>query len=67
MRGEGPGLSREQGTPLEFVSIGKWRWETKDAIAPVSLKLYKNDEVECTAVGEVLLQPGDHREVSATF
>ena len=26
IRGEGPGLSWEKGIPLQFVSIGKWRW-----------------------------------------
>src|SRR5581483_5467272 len=29
--GEGPGLSWDKGMPLNFVSIGKWRWETADA------------------------------------
>src|SRR5690606_28526897 len=47
IRGEGPGLSWEKGIPLQFVSIGKWRWETPDASGPVQFKLYKNDEVEC--------------------
>ena len=26
IRGDGPGLSWEKGVPLQFVSIGKWRW-----------------------------------------
>ena len=28
IRGNGPGLGWDKGTPLQFVSIGKWRWET---------------------------------------
>jgi hypothetical protein len=67
VRGEGPGLSWERGVPLQFVSIGKWRWETADANAPVALKLYKNDEVECTALGTLALQPGHQHEVTASF
>jgi hypothetical protein len=67
IRGEGPGLSWEKGVPLAFVSIGKWRWETNDAAAAVRFKLYKNDEVECTALGERSLGPGAQLDLSATF
>src|SRR5262249_55811087 len=42
IRGEGPGLSWEKGVPLQFVSIGKWRWETADATATIKFKLFKN-------------------------
>jgi len=67
VRGEGPGLSWDQGVPLQFVSIGKWRWESAEATAAVTLKLYKNDEFECTTVGAVELQPGHQQEVTASF
>ena len=67
IRGEGPGLSWEKGVPLQFVSIGKWRWETSDATAPVSFKLYKNDSVECTALGAQNLDPGHQQELTASF
>jgi hypothetical protein len=67
IRGEGPGLSWEKGTPLQFVSIGKWRWETNDASAPVRFKLYKNDELECSALGALSLDPGHQQEVTAAF
>jgi hypothetical protein len=53
--------------PLSFVSIGKWRWETNDATAPVRFKLYKNDEVECTALGERSVEPGAQQDLSASF
>jgi hypothetical protein len=67
IRGEGPGLSWEKGAPLSFVSIGKWRWETNDATAPVKFKLYKNDEIECTALGERSVAPGTQQDLSASF
>jgi hypothetical protein len=67
IRGEGPGLSWEKGVPLQFVSIGKWRWETSDATEPVSFKLYKNDSVECTALGAQNLDPGHQQELTASF
>jgi hypothetical protein len=67
IRGEGPGLGWDKGVPLQFVSIGKWRWETSEATAPVKFKLYKNDEFECTALGGLSLDPGRQQEVTATF
>ncbi|WP_138223147.1 hypothetical protein [Nibricoccus aquaticus] len=67
VRGEGPGLSWEKGSPLQFVSIGKWRWETPDATEPLTLRLYKNDDQECTALGELTLAPGHQQEVRASF
>lgn len=67
IRGEGPGLSWEKGVPLQFVSIGKWRWETNDANGPVQFKLFKNDEHECTTLGQLTIDPGHQHEVTATF
>jgi hypothetical protein len=67
IRGEGPGLSWEKGVPLTFVSIGKWRWETNDAASSVRFKLYKNDEIECTALGERSLERGAQQEFTASF
>ncbi|MBL9199688.1 MAG: hypothetical protein JNL39_04235 [Opitutaceae bacterium] len=67
IRGEGPGLDWDKGVPLQFVSIGKWRWETNEATAPVRYKLYKNDEIECAALGTQSLDPGHQHEVTAGF
>jgi len=67
IRGDGPGLDWDKGVPLQFVSIGKWSWETAEATAPVSFKLYKNDELECAAVGRRQLEPGRQQEINATF
>ena len=46
IRGDGPGPSWDNGVPLTFVSIGKWRWDTNDATDTVRFKLYKNYETE---------------------
>jgi TolA-binding protein len=67
IRGEGPGLSADKGIPLQFVSIGKWQWETKEATGPVRARLFKNDELACTSLGEITLETGQQLEVSATF
>jgi hypothetical protein len=67
VRGDGPGLNWDRGVPLQFVSIGKWRWESADATAPVTLKLYKNDEHECPVLGPVILTPGQQQQVTASF
>jgi len=67
IRGDGPGLSWDKGVPLQFVSIGKWRWETSEATAPIAFKLYKNDTVECASIGSPKLDPGHQHEVTANF
>lgn len=67
VRGNGPGLSWDKGVPLQFVSIGKWRWETNDASGPVQLKLLKNDQQESVGLGALTIDPGHQHEVTATF
>jgi outer membrane biosynthesis protein TonB len=67
IRGDGPGLNWDKGVPLQFVSIGKWSWETAEAAEHFSFKLYKNDELECAAIGLRRLEPGRQQELTATF
>ena len=67
VRGNGAGLSWDKGVPLQFVSIGKWRWETDEAHLPIAARLYKNDQVECSSIGMFTLEPGRQREIVATF
>lgn len=67
VRGDGPGLHAGRGTPLQFVSIGKWRWETEGVEEPLRVRILKNDELECTGLGEVELVPGKQHEVKANF
>ena len=66
LRGEGPGLSWDKGVPLQFVSIGRWRWETGEATVPVTCKVYKNDKLEAP-LGVLNLAPGTEQEVTASF
>jgi hypothetical protein len=66
LRGEGAGLSWSKGAPLQFVSIGRWRWETDKATGPVTCRIYKNDKLEAPT-GLLTLLPGTEQEVSATF
>jgi hypothetical protein len=66
VRGDGPGLDAEKGKPMEFVSIGKWLWQTSEATAPVTVQVYKNDEIK--ALGdEITIDPGHHVEVTPVF
>lgn len=67
IRGDGPGLSLDKGIPLQFVSIGKWRWETTEAASAVHVRLLKNDETECASLGQITLDPGQQTEVTANF
>ncbi len=67
IRGDGAGLSPDKGVPLQFVSIGKWQWETKEATGAIRVRLYKNDEIECVSLGELTLDSGHQAEVSASF
>lgn len=67
VRGEGPGLSWDKGVALQFVSIGKWRWESSDASTPVTVRIFKNDQIECPNVGAITIDPGQQAEVSAAF
>ena len=66
LRGEGAGLSWTKGVPLQFVSIGRWRWETEDSSGPVVCRIYKNDKLEAP-IGPLTLTPGTEQEVSVTF
>jgi hypothetical protein len=66
LRGEGPGLNWDKGVPLQFISIGRWRWETAEASAPVTCKIYKNDKLEAPG-GPLTLAPGTEQEVNAAF
>ena len=66
LRGEGGGLSLTKGVSLQFVSIGRWRWETDSATGPVTCRIYKNDKLEAP-VGPLTLEPGTEQEIAVTF
>ncbi len=43
VRGTGPGLSPDIGVPMEYVSVGRWRWVSPDPSQPAQITLWKND------------------------
>ena len=34
LRGEGPGLSWDEGVPMNFIEIGKWSWSPPQKMHP---------------------------------
>ena len=44
IRGEGPGLSWEEGIAMNFVEIGKWAWSPSRKNASLTIQIYRNDE-----------------------
>lgn len=66
LRGEGPGLSWDKGQLMEFLAIGKWGWKTTDASAPVSCKIYRNDETPMLDEN-IVIDPGERIEVAPRF
>ena len=35
LRGEGPGLSWDEGVPMNFIEIGKWAWSPPERMPPL--------------------------------
>lgn len=67
VRGNGAGLNWENGVPMEFEEIGKWRWiAPADLEAPVELQLFRND-VDLDSSGKYTLEPGQKLELSPVF
>jgi hypothetical protein len=66
VRGEGPGLSWDEGVPMSFLEIGKWSWSPANKSVPLVVQLYKNDE-EPDANGKIKLEPGENVEISPDF
>ena len=44
LRGEGPGLSWDEGVPMNFIEIGKWSAVSSQKNASLTVQLYRNDE-----------------------
>lgn len=66
LRGEGGGLSWEEGKPLEFVEIGLYRWTSEPVSGVVEAQLYLNDEI--SALGDsVKLNPGESLQITPEF
>lgn len=67
IRGSGGGLSWERGVPMEFESIGSWRWLAPAELdAPLRFRIYRNDQ-DPDGGGERTLEPGQKLEVEPRF
>lgn len=66
IRGDGPGLSWEQGVPMQFLAIGKWGWTTTDAAVPVTCRVYRNDDTPMLEEN-IVIDPGTKAEITPKF
>lgn len=67
IRGGAAGLSWTKGEAMRPMGFGKWIWESLELENTLSFKLYKNDQVEAKALGEVSVEPGQQAELIAAF
>jgi len=65
LRGQGSGLTWEQGVPLACVDGSTWRW-TQKVSDPITFKVLLNDQVWC-AGSDFVAAPGQKVEVSPCF
>lgn len=65
-RGEGGGLSWEEGIPLELIGIGEYRLELKDVKKPITLKLILNDQ-QWAKGDNLTIHPGQFIRVQPKF
>ncbi len=66
LRGDGPGLSWEQGVPMQFLAIGKWGWTTTEAAVPVTCRVYRNDDTPMLEEN-IVIDPGTKAEITPKF
>ena len=66
LRGEGPGLSWDEGVPMNFIEIGKWAWSPSRKNAALTVQVYRNDE-DPDQGGKVEVKPGDKIEITPEF
>ena len=66
LRGEGPGLSWDEGMPMNFVEIGKWAWSPTRKNATLTVQVYRNDE-DADQGGKYEVKPGEKVEITPDF
>ena len=66
VRGEGPGLSWEEGAPMNFLEIGKWAWSPPRKNATVTIQIYRNDE-DPDSTGKHEIKAGEKFEITPDF
>lgn len=66
VRGEGPGLSWDEGVSMNFIEIGKWAWSPPRKNAPLTIQIYRNDE-DPDKGGKYEIKPGEKFELTPEF
>ncbi|MCC6415063.1 MAG: hypothetical protein IT582_04050 [Opitutaceae bacterium] len=66
LRGEGPGLSWDQGLPMDCVADAEWSLIVHDAAAPLTFKFLLNDQTWCTGA-DYTLAPGKNGAFTPEF
>ena len=66
LRGEGPGLSWEEGVAMNFIEIGKWAWSPPRKNASLIVQVYRNDQ-DPDQGGKVEIRPGEKIEITPEF
>ena len=66
LRGEGPGLSWDEGVSMNFIEIGKWAWSPPRKNASLTVQVYRNDQ-DPDKGGKVEVKPGQKLEITPDF
>jgi hypothetical protein len=66
LRGEGAGLSWDEGVPMNFIEIGKWAWTPTRKNAALTVQVYRNDE-EPDNGGKIEVKSGEEIEITPDF
>lgn len=66
VRGEGPGLSWDEGVAMNFIEIGKWAWSPTRKNSSLTIQIYRNDE-DPDKGGKYEIKPGEKFEVTPEF
>ena len=66
LRGDGPGLSWEEGVSMNFIEIGKWAWSPPRKNASLTVQLYRNDK-DPDKGGKIDVKPGQKLEITPEF
>jgi hypothetical protein len=66
LRGEGAGLSWDQGVAMNFIEIGKWAWTPTRKNAALTVQVYRNDEDPDNG-GKIEVKSGEEIEITPDF
>ena len=66
LRGDGPGLSWDEGVSMNFLEIGKWAWSPPRKNASLTVQVYRNDQ-DPDKGGKVEVPPGQKLEITPDF